>query len=74
MEIVDIIDKVTPISGDYKELIPPYMDSGHNGCALSLNRTEADRGSNPLRSTINSSGAVFCILGDYMSRVCVFYL
>ena len=33
------------------DLIPPYIDSGHSGRTLSLNRAEEVRGSNPLRST-----------------------
>ena len=44
----------TPISGDYEELIPPYIGSRHSGRTLSLNRTKADRGSNPLRSTCDN--------------------
>jgi len=31
MEIMDRMDKVTPISGDYKELIPLYIGNGHSG-------------------------------------------
>ena len=41
MELMDIMDKVTPISGDSKEFIPPYIGNGHSGRTLSLNRTEA---------------------------------
>ena len=51
MEIVDIMDSMTPIFGDSKELIPPYIVNGHSGRTLWLNRTEDVRGSNPLRST-----------------------
>ena len=47
---MDIMDKVTPISGDSKEFIPPYIGNGHSGRTLSLNRTEEVRGSNPPRS------------------------
>jgi len=43
MELMYIMDKVTTISGDYKELIPPYKDSRHSGRNLRLNRTEDDR-------------------------------
>jgi len=69
MELMDIMDKVTPISGDYKELIPPYIGSGHIGRTLPLNRNNADRGSNPLSSTQNSSGPVFCFVSDYVKSM-----
>ena len=37
--------------GDWIDYTPPYIESGHGGRTLSLNRTEEVRGSNPLRST-----------------------
>ena len=44
---MDILDVLTPIYGDWIDLIQPYISSGHGGRTLPLNRTEADQGSNP---------------------------
>ena len=49
--VVTLVRTVTPIYGDCKEFVPPYKDSRYSGRNLSLNRTKADGGSNPLRST-----------------------
>jgi hypothetical protein len=51
MELMDFLDVLTPISCDYKKLIPPYIGSRLGGRTLCLNRTKADRCSNPLRFT-----------------------
>jgi len=56
---MDIMDKVTPISGDYKELIPPYIGTGHSGRTLSLNRTEKVKDSN-INSKINPRNIEGC--------------
>ena len=48
---MDFLDVLPPIYGACKELIPPYIGSGHGGRTTSLNRHKAYRGSNPLRST-----------------------
>ena len=41
----------TPLYSSWMDLKPPYVGGGYCGRTLSLNRTKADRGSNPIRST-----------------------
>lgn len=64
MEIMDFPAVLIPIYGSWIDFIEPILGSGHSRRTLSLNRTEEDRGSNPLRSTLdfNRSGNILAIL------------
>ena len=65
---MDFLDVLPPIYGACKELIPPYIGSGHGGRTLSLNRHKAYRGSNPVRSTLDPLNVGVFIIFDPMSE------
>jgi len=51
MEIMNIMDILTPIYGGKVEVVPPYVDCPHSGQPGDQDRTEEAAGSNPARST-----------------------
>jgi len=75
MELMDIMDKVIPISGDSKEFIPPYIGNGHSGRTLSLNRTEGVVSSNRFHPFLRliSTQTFFSKCGD-SEKVVICYL